>query len=99
MIAMNKPIALLESGFFDKLVRFAALLILVGFARMPAGATWLTLLGVSICAGIGFTMSLFIGSLAWDDPAYASSLRLGAIVGSLALAVAAYILLKSASKR
>jgi NhaA family Na+:H+ antiporter len=66
---------------------------------MPPGGTWLKLYGVSVCAGIGFTMSLFIGSLAWDDPAYAGPLRLGVIVGSLVSAVVAYILLKSVPKR
>jgi NhaA family Na+:H+ antiporter len=42
----------------------AAAFILLRLAPMPAGGTWLKLHGVSVCAGIGFTMSLFIGSLA-----------------------------------
>jgi NhaA family Na+:H+ antiporter len=65
---------------------------------MPPGGTWLKLYGVSICAGIGFTMSLFIGSLAWDDPGYAAPLRLGVIVGSLVSAVVAFILLRLAPR-
>jgi NhaA family Na+:H+ antiporter len=71
----------------------AAALILSRLAPMPAGGTWLKLYGVSVCAGIGFTMSLFIGSLAWDDPAYASPLRLGVLVGSLVSAVVAFIVM------
>jgi NhaA family Na+:H+ antiporter len=76
----------------------AALFILLRLAPMPPGGTWLKLYGVSICAGIGFTMSLFIGSLAWDDPAYAGPLRLGVIVGSLVSAIVAFILLRLAPR-
>ncbi|MBM3622458.1 MAG: Na+/H+ antiporter NhaA [Alphaproteobacteria bacterium] len=71
----------------------AAAFILLRLAPMPAGGTWLKLYGVSVCAGIGFTMSLFIGSLAWDDPAYATPLRLGVLVGSLASAALAFIVI------
>jgi len=77
----------------------AALMILAGFARMPAGATWLTLLGVSISTGIGFTMSLFIGSLAFEDPAFAAPLRLGVLVGSLLSAAVAYAVVRGATRR
>ncbi len=72
----------------------AALFIRLGFAAMPAGGTWLKLYGVSLCAGIGFTMSLFIGTLAWDDPAYAAPLRIGVLVGSILSAVLGYAVLR-----
>ena len=71
----------------------AAAFILFRLAPMPAGGTWLKLYGVSVCAGIGFTMSLFIGSLAWDDPSYAAPLRLGVIVGSIVSAVVAFVVI------
>ncbi|HJQ60784.1 MAG TPA: Na+/H+ antiporter NhaA [Vineibacter sp.] len=74
----------------------AALFILLRLAAMPAGGTWLKLYGVSLCAGIGFTMSLFIGTLAWDDPAYAAPLRLGVLAGSLLSAVVGYVVLRFA---
>ena len=45
-------------------------------------------------AGIGFTMSLFIGMPAFPDPAYAAPLRLGVLVGSLLSAVGGYLLLR-----
>ncbi len=77
----------------------AAALILLRLAPMPAGGTWLKLYGVSVCAGIGFTMSLFIGSLAWEDPAYAAPLRLGVIVGSLVSAVFAFVVIYLTSSR
>jgi NhaA family Na+:H+ antiporter len=74
----------------------AALLVLAGVARMPTGGTWLKLLGVSVCAGIGFTMSLFIGTLAFEDPAYAVPVRLGVFVGSLLSALVGFLLLRCA---
>lgn len=44
--------------------------------------------------GIGFTMSLFIGMLAFPDPNYATPLRLGVLVGSLLSAVGGYLILR-----
>jgi len=72
----------------------AALFIRLGFAAMPANGTWMKLYGVSLCAGIGFTMSLFIGTLAWDDPAYAAPLRIGVLAGSILSALAGYAVLR-----
>jgi NhaA family Na+:H+ antiporter len=64
-----------------------------GLAHKPDGATWLQILGVALLGGIGFTMSLFIGMLAFPDPAEAASLRLGVLTGSLLSAVAGYLIL------
>jgi NhaA family Na+:H+ antiporter len=74
----------------------AALLVGTGVARMPAGGTWTKLFGVSACAGIGFTMSVFIGTLAFDDPTYAVSVRLGVLAGSLAAALVGFMTLRLA---
>ena len=63
-------------------------------AAAPEGATADQVLGVAMLAGIGFTMSLFIGMLAFPDPAYAAPLRLGVLVGSLLSAVGGYLLLR-----
>jgi len=93
------PLGIAGGLFLGKLLGvfgIAALLIAAGVARMPAGATWRTLLGVSTCAGIGFTMSLFIGTLAFEDPAFAAPLRLGVLVGSLLSAAVGYLILRSA---
>jgi NhaA family Na+:H+ antiporter len=59
----------------------------LGFAQLPAGATWRSLYGVAIITGIGFTMSLFIGSLAFPDGGQDSAMRLGVLAGSLLSAV------------
>lgn len=61
------------------------LMIRSGVAAAPADATMRQLFGVCILCGIGFTMSLFIGALAFDGlgPAYETELKLGVLVGSL----------------
>jgi Na+:H+ antiporter, NhaA family len=69
------------------------LAVAVGLARSPEGATWTRLLGVALLCGIGFTMSLFIGGLAFDDPAHAVQVRLGVLAGSLASAILGYAVL------
>ncbi|MCY3830547.1 MAG: Na+/H+ antiporter NhaA [Rhodospirillaceae bacterium] len=55
----------------------------IGGCRLPEGVTWLHVYGASALAGIGFTMSLFIGALAFDDPAYQAAVRIGVLSGSL----------------
>ncbi len=70
-----------------------------GLSPKPAGATWLQIYGVAILCGIGFTMSLFIGSLSFSDPALQDRIRLGVIVGSLASAIMGVLVLKIAEKR
>jgi Na+:H+ antiporter, NhaA family len=65
-----------------------------GLARKPTGAGWAQIAGLAVLGGIGFTMSLFIGMLAFPDPAHAAQLRLGVLTGSLASAAVGYILLR-----
>lgn len=55
---------------------------LTGIGGLPKGARWAQAYGVAVITGIGFTMSLFIGSLAFDDPAAIVEMRLGVIGGS-----------------
>lgn len=66
-------------------------------APMPRDANWLQIYGVALLCGIGFTMSLFIGSLAFDDRDLMAQLRLGVLAGSIASAVLGYLLLRFAS--
>ncbi|MEA2778573.1 MAG: Na+:H+ antiporter, NhaA family [Rhodospirillaceae bacterium] len=77
----------------------AALAIRLGLAERPAGAGWLGLYGAGTLAGIGFTMSLFIGTLAWETGRHAAELRLGVITGSLASALCGLGVLAFASRR
>ncbi|MCR9072841.1 MAG: Na+/H+ antiporter NhaA [Alphaproteobacteria bacterium] len=55
----------------------------MGWASLPDGVDWLKLYGVSQLAGIGFTMSLFIGTLAFSDPAAQSAVRIGVLGGTV----------------
>lgn len=67
-----------------------------GLAQLPKGASWLQLYGVALLCGIGFTMSLFISSLAFEQGGadYAVDDRLGILVGSIASAVMGYAVLR-----
>lgn len=55
----------------------------LGWANLPDGVNWLKLYGVAQLAGIGFTMSLFIGTLAFSDPALQSAVRIGVLGGTM----------------
>ena len=70
-----------------------------GLARLPEGMGWLHLYGVSVLCGIGFTMSLFISSLAFEQGAIAYALndRLGILMGSVLSAFVGYLILRLAS--
>ena len=78
---------------------FAWVAIRAKLSRMPEGADAIQLFAVSVLGGIGFTMSLFIGMLAFPDPSYAASIRLGVLAGSLVSAVVGYTLLRVYSSR
>lgn len=60
----------------------------------PAKSTWTQLYGVALLCGIGFTMSLFIGSLAFTDPQYATQIRLGVLTGSIISALMGALVLR-----
>lgn len=64
-----------------------------GLGELPNGANWRHIYGVAILGGIGFTMSLFIGTLAFPDPAYAAAIRIGVLGGSLVSATVGYFVL------
>ncbi len=57
-----------------------------GVGRMPDGASWGHVMGVSMLGGIGFTVSLFITDLAFTDPSLNNATKMGVLVGSLAAA-------------
>jgi len=63
-------------------------------AGKPEGATWAQLFGVAILGGIGFTMSLFIGMLAFVDADRAAEIRIGVLLGSIVSATVGYLVLK-----
>jgi NhaA family Na+:H+ antiporter len=66
----------------------------LGVAGMPKRATWAQLYGVAVLCGIGFTMSLFIGGLAFDDQALSDHVRIGVLTGSLLSALCGLFILR-----
>lgn len=71
---------------------FTALALMLRVATMPEGASWRSLFGISMLCGIGFTMSLFIGSLAFEAGGnYGFDERVGIISGSLLSAICGYL--------
>jgi NhaA family Na+:H+ antiporter len=71
----------------------------LGLARLPDGVNWAMIYGLSCLAGIGFTMSLFIGSLSFDDLTQMNAVRMGVLAGSVLSAILGYSVLRMAIKR
>ena len=88
--------------FFGKQIGvalFAYSAIALGIAKRPEGSSWLQLYGVSVLTGIGFTMSLFVGTLALDPVAYSESVRIGVLVGSVLSGIVGVSILIASSPR
>lgn len=77
------------------------LVIKLKVAKLPSGINWLSLYGVSVLSGVGFTMSLFIGSLAFEETGVNLIFdeRLGIILGSLVSGILGYFILHASLKR
>jgi NhaA family Na+:H+ antiporter len=91
------PLGIFIGLFFGKqLGVFGALwaAIKLGLAKMPRETGWAQLYAVSLLCGIGFTMSLFIGLLAFDDQLIMNQVRLGVIGASVLSAVIAFVILR-----
>jgi NhaA family Na+:H+ antiporter len=78
---------------------FAWAAVRVGIASIPDGVSWRQLHGLSLIAGIGFTMSLFIGNLAFGDPAQIAAVKMGVLGGSLVAALAGVAFLRAAANK
>ncbi len=73
---------------------FAWLATRLRLAALPDGVTWRAFYGVALLTGVGFTMSLFIGTLAFADPAAGVGVRVGVLLGSLVAALAGWAWLR-----
>lgn len=85
--------------FFGKqlgILIFSFSVIAIGICKLPNGITWRTYWGISILCGIGFTFSLFIGLLSFEDHALINQMKLGVILGSFASTVGGVALLLTA---
>jgi len=76
-----------------------ALLVRLNLADLPAHASWAQMTGVALLCGIGFTMSLFIGLLAFNDPGVQDHVKIGILVGSLTSGILGAISLRVAGRR
>ena len=91
------PLGILCGLFFGKQIGvflFSYLSIKFKFAEMPSNSNWLKFYGVGILTGIGFTMSLFVGNLAFiENNQYMDGVRIGVLSGSMLSAFIGYLLL------
>ena len=87
--------------FFGKqigVMLFTYLGSILKICQLPSDISWAQYYGLSLITGIGFTMSLFIGSLAFIDPEYQTSVRLGVLIASLLAGILGYLTLRLTSK-
>jgi NhaA family Na+:H+ antiporter len=69
----------------------------LGIAARPSHASWTQVYGVALLCGIGFTMSLFIGGLAFTGPDQADDVKIGVLMGSILSAIIGYLILRFAA--
>ncbi len=84
-----------QIGIFTTL----AFMIRTGISSMPKNANWAQLYAVALLCGIGFTMSLFIGNLAFAGMAMDAPVRVGVLGGSIVAAITGYLLMRFASRK
>ena len=97
------PLGILLGLFIGKqlgVFLFSYVSIKLGFAQMPNNSNWISLYGVGILTGIGFTMSLFVGNLAFNENAqYIDGVKLGVLSGSLLSTLIGYFLILNVSRK
>lgn len=70
------------------------LAVTLGVAKLPEGANWRHIYGIACLTGVGFTMSLFIGTLAFDGDETLNAVRLGVLMGSFASGILGFVVLR-----
>ena len=97
------PLGILMGLFFGKqigVLLFSYVSVKLNFADMPNNSNWMSVYGVSILTGIGFTMSLFVGNLAFiDNTEYIDGVKIGVLSGSLLSTVFGYFILLISAKK
>ncbi|MGH2722502.1 MAG: Na+/H+ antiporter NhaA [Actinomycetota bacterium] len=89
----------LAAGKVVGISAFSWLAVRLGLGKLPEGTTWPQLVGAAAVAGIGFTVALFIGDLAFDAPALEAQAKLGILTGSLAASLVGVVVLRLAGRR
>ena len=102
-LMMPVPLGIVLGLFIGKQVGvmlFSFFAVKFGVAQMPDNTDWFSLYGVSILTGIGFTMSLFVGNLAFTESTqYIDGVKIGVLAGSLLSTVFGYFVLSIATKK
>ena len=97
------PLGILLGLFIGKQVGvmiFSYIAVKIGAAQMPDNSSWFSLYGVSVLTGIGFTMSLFVGNLAFtENIQYIDGVKIGVLAGSLLSTLFGYFILIIATKK
>ncbi len=97
------PLGILMGLFFGKqigVLLFSYISVKLKFADMPNNSNWMSIYGVAILTGIGFTMSLFVGNLAFiENSQYIDDVKIGVLSGSLLSTIFGYFLLLISSKK
>ena len=97
------PLGILLGLFIGKQVGvmiFSYIAVKIGVAQMPDNSSWFSLYGVSVLTGIGFTMSLFVGNLAFtENIQYIDGVKIGVLAGSLLSTLFGYFILIIATKK
>jgi len=97
------PLGILLGLFIGKQVGvmiFSFIAVKTGVAQMPNNSNWLSLYGVSVLTGIGFTMSLFVGNLAFaENIQYIDGVKIGVLAGSLLSTLFGYFILLLSTKK
>ncbi|MET0909489.1 MAG: Na+/H+ antiporter NhaA [Ilumatobacteraceae bacterium] len=86
-------------GKFVGVASFSWVAVRLGFAHLPAGVRWAHIYGVAAVAGIGFTVSLFIAGLAFDDELLQDDAKFGTLIASVIAAVVGGVVLSLAARR
>ena len=92
------------------MVKFSSMLLVIflfsyfsiklNFAEMPNNSNWITFYGVGVLTGIGFTMSLFVGNLAFvQETTHLDGVKIGVLLGSLLSTIFGYMLILISSKK
>ena len=97
------PLGIVMGLFVGKqlgVMLFSYIAVKLKVAQMPDSSNWMSIYGVSILTGIGFTMSLFVGNLAFvENTQYIDGVKIGVLVGSLLSTIFGYFLLSVVSKK
>jgi Na+:H+ antiporter, NhaA family len=97
------PLGILCGLFFGKqlgVFLFSFISVKLKIAEMPSNSSWIKLYGVAILTGIGFTMSLFVGNLAFaNDLQHVDGVKIGVLAGSLLSTLVGYFLLLIVTKK